>query len=241
MSTPIQASARVRRSKSPSTFPVSITCSCLEAESYGIGQPPFEVSYQSTRGHHTSKETLKSAQGLAILHLGIEPGVYRYDIMDVQDSNYPSTALSTTLVHTVHARPSVTFASDNSKPFCLDSPLKGDLKAHFTGTPPFKLHLSVRKPASTRVKDYRIDVNAIEWKLDIPEHSLSEIGRHEVTITRVEDASGCEWMVNDGDRLISTLEVVESARIVPVTNVEDVCVGDTLDFLLQGKAPWTIE
>jgi len=35
--------------------------------------------------------------------------------------------------------------------------------------------------------------------------------------------------------------VVESARIVPVSQNKDLCVGDTLDFLLQGKAPWTIE
>jgi len=37
------------------------------------------------------------------------------------------------------------------------------------------------------------------------------------------------------------VEVVESARIVPVSKAEDLCVGDTLDFLLQGKAPWVIE
>jgi nucleoporin POM152 len=76
--------------------------------------------------------------------------------------------------------------------------------------------------------------------LDLPDHVAEEIGRHEVSILKLEDASGCEWEVHEQDRLSTVVDVVESARIVAVNSVEDLCVGDRLDFLLQGKAPWTI-
>lgn len=87
---------------------------------------------------------------------------------------------------------------------------------------------------------YDIDVPGSEWTLDLP-HAMKEIGRHEVSVTSLSDQSGCEWVIHDEDRLTTSLEVVESARIVAVNQVENLCVGDTLDFLLQGKAPWTIE
>jgi nucleoporin POM152 len=70
---------------------------------------------------------------------------------------------------------------------------------------------------------------------------VNEIGRYEVSIVSMSDISDCEQMIYETDRLSTTVEVVESARIVPVSQNKDLCVGDTLDFLLQGKAPWTIE
>jgi nucleoporin POM152 len=90
------------------------------------------------------------------------------------------------------------------------------------------------------VATYNVDVAGQEWAMDLP-HTMKEVGRHEVVVTSLVDQSGCEWAIGDEDVMSSVVEVVESARIVPVNQVEDLCVGDTLDFLLQGKAPWTIE
>jgi len=70
---------------------------------------------------------------------------------------------------------------------------------------------------------------------------VNEIGRYEVSIVSMSDISDCEQIVYESDQLSTTVEVVESARIVSVSQNKDLCVGDTLDFLLQGKAPWTIE
>jgi len=70
---------------------------------------------------------------------------------------------------------------------------------------------------------------------------VNEIGRYEVSIVSMSDISDCDQIVYESDQLSTTVEVVESARIVPVSQNKDLCVGDTLDFLLQGKAPWTIE
>ncbi|WWD16439.1 hypothetical protein CI109_100865 [Kwoniella shandongensis] len=205
------------------------------------GQAPFELGYRYTADGRTSKHILKSAQETGILHLATEPGHHRYDFMTLADGNYPQTDVSIVLEHDVHSRPSVSFTKHNSRPICLDSPLSSDAKIHLKGVAPFKLSLAVRKPASTSVTTHQVTVNSHDWTLDLLEHEMKEIGRHEVMITRVEDQSGCEQVVNDEDELRTTVEVVESARIVAVDERRDLCVGDSLDFLLQGKAPWTIE
>ncbi|WVQ78800.1 hypothetical protein IAT38_000891 [Cryptococcus sp. DSM 104549] len=205
------------------------------------GQPPYELSYRYTADGRTSKHTLKSAQETGILHLASEPGHHRYDLLSIKDGNYPSTDVAITLEQDVFSRPSVSFVKHSGRPICLDSPLVTDAKLKFEGAGPWEATLAVRKPASTAVVEYRIVSASPEWTLSLPEHQLTDIGRHEVTVTRVKDSGGCEWEIGERDELRTMVEVVESARIVSVDERRDLCVGDSLDFLLQGKAPWTIE
>ena len=160
--------------------------------------------------------------------------------MELKDSNYARNPVHIVVDHDVHSRPSASFTKANPRPICLDSRITGDAKLKLTGLAPFEIEVSVRKPANSRVETFNIKVEGQEWTLDVP-YLVKDVGRHEITITGVKDASGCLWDIRDGDVLSTTVEVVESARIVPVSNVRDLCVGDTLDFLLQGKAPWTVE
>lgn len=37
-----------------------------------------------------------------------------------------------------------------------------------------------------------------------------------------------------------TIEVAETANIAPVGSKEDICVGETVEYILQGSAPWTV-
>lgn len=207
------------------------------------GQSPFELGYRYTSEGRTSKHTLKSAQETGILHLAAEPGHHRYDFLTLADGNYPQTDISITLEHDVYSRPSASFSKANTKSLCLDSALVSDAKIQLKGVAPFVLTLSVRKPASTTSTTHTIAVKDTEWALEMPfdELKLNEIGRYEITIMKVEDGSGCEQVVNERDELRTVVEVVESAKIVAVDQKMDLCVGDSLDFLLQGKAPWTIE
>lgn len=201
---------------------------------------PFELGYRYTTEGRTSKHGLKSAQETGILHLATEPGHHRYDLLELKDTNYPNNPLALTIEHDVYSRPSASFIKQNSISICLDQDLKSDAKIKLNGKAPFELSLAVRKPASTSVKEYKVTVENKDWTLDLP-HTLTEVGRHEVSLVSVQDASGCLQEVHDSDRLTTIVEVVESAKIVPVGQQGDLCVGDTLDFLLQGKAPWTIE
>ncbi|EIW69014.1 hypothetical protein TREMEDRAFT_71756 [Tremella mesenterica DSM 1558] len=204
------------------------------------GEAPYELAYRYTVEGRTTRHTLKSAQESGVLHLAIEPGHHRYDFISLGDSNYPTSPISHAVEHDVHSQPSVTFIRPNSIPICLDTSLKGDAKVRLQGKAPFTINLTVRKPASTQLFTHTVMVKTNEWTLDVP-YVVKDIGRHEVSIISVTDDSGCAQIVNDDDRLSTVVEVVESARIVPVTALEDLCEGDNLDFLLQGKAPWTIE
>lgn len=208
------------------------------------GAAPFEVKYRHThetpRSPSTSTSTLKSAQDTGILHLDTEPGRHHYEFTDLRDANYANTPVSISLIHEVHDRPSVSFVRGNSRPLCLDSTISSDARVRFQGKAPFTLNLAVRKPGSAEIVQFPVVSETHEWALDLP-FVTTEIGRHEISIVGMSDSGGCEWIVHDQDRLSTVVEVVESARIVPITQVEDLCIGDRLDFLLQGKAPWTIE
>jgi nucleoporin POM152 len=215
-----------------------IQCGILDSPS---GQAPFEVGYRYTSSGHTSRRILKAAQETGILHLDTAPGHHRYDFIDLRDSNYPNTPVALSVEHDVHSRPSASFTKGNTKPLCLDSSLKGEAKIRLEGKAPFTINLAIKKPASSRVISQTIQTDSHEWTLDIPSYTVTDIGRHEIIISSITDSSGCDQVIHDSDKLSTIIEVVESARIVPVSQVTDLCVGDTLDFLLQGKSPWTIE
>jgi nucleoporin POM152 len=205
-----------------------------------LGQAPYEATYRYTTAGHTSRHTLKSAQETGILHLNTEPGQHRYDFTELKDANYASNPIQLSVEHDVYSRPSVSFIKSNTKPLCLDQQLKTDAKIRLEGKAPFTINLAVRKPASSKVESHTVVAKSNEWTLDLP-LAVTEIGRYEVSIVSMSDISDCEQVVHETDRLSTTVEVVESARIVSVSQTKDLCVGDTLDFLLQGKAPWTIE
>ena len=207
------------------------------------GEGPFELVYKHTKNGSPSTHTLKSAQNTGILHLATEPGSHRYDILRVGDSNYAAAAIPEPIAvsHEINSRPSVSFGRQNTRKLCLDSALASDAKVYFEGKAPFEIEIAIRRPASVKVDTYAVTASKNEWTLDLPQHILKDIGRHEVTITRMADKTGCEWIVHDLDRLSTMVEAVESARIVPVTQAQDLCVGDTLEFELQGTAPWSVE
>jgi nucleoporin POM152 len=203
---------------------------------------PFELTYRYTADGKTSRHTLKSAKEIGILHLASEPGQHRYDMTQLKDSNYENNPIAFSLDHVVHSRPSVSFTKTNTGPLCLDSPLHTTAKITFKGKAPFQLNLAVRQPASTKMTTHTLTIPKHEWTLDLPDVTLTEIGKYEITIMSISDDSGCLQDILDSDILSTTVEVVESARIVAVNpHLQDLCVGDTLDFLLQGKAPWSVE
>ena len=205
-----------------------------------VGQAPFEMAYRYTSNGKTSRHTLKSARSSGVLQLSSEAGSHRYDFLEAKDFNYPSSKLSLSLEHEVHGRPSASFSRSNSRPVCLDGILEGDAKVKLQGKAPFMMEIGVRRPATSKVQSFTVEVKSTEWSLELP-YELRDTGRHEISILSISDALGCEQEIRDGDVTSTTVDVVDSARIVPITPVEDLCVGDTLEFLLQGKAPWTVE
>ncbi|TXT07511.1 hypothetical protein VHUM_03231 [Vanrija humicola] len=206
-----------------------------------VGLSPFEVKYKYSVGSKASEHALKSAQEIGVLHLDSSPGRHKYQFTSVRDDIYENTPVDFTLEHDVHARPSATFVKQNTLTLCRDAALVTDAKVRLTGEAPFTLQLGVRKPASAEVVPHVVRVPTRDWKLEIPKETVAEVGRYEITILGIADAAGCEFVIEDSDVHATTLDVVETARVVSIDHKTDLCVGDTLDFLLQGKAPWIVE
>jgi nucleoporin POM152 len=214
-----------------------------EEDAVGVqftGTAPFDISYLYS-GAAAREHTLKSAQSVGILHLPSEAGLHRYAFRSVRDANYAKTGVDFSLHVQINARPTARISRPNRLTLCRDSPLNTDAKVRLTGAAPFSLTLGVRRPASSDVVPYTVRVNSDEWALALPQEIASEVGRYEVSVMSVSDASGCAFVFEDDAILSTSIEVVETARVVAVSHDEDMCVGDTLDFLLQGKAPWVVE
>lgn len=205
------------------------------------GSSPFEISYKYDHAHMSREHVLKSAQSVGILHLTSDPGLHRYFFTRVRDSNYDRTPVDFRLEVPVHGRPSARISRPNTISLCRDSSLDTDAKVKLSGTAPYTLNLGLRRPASPDVVPHMINVDSDEWTISLPHEVVSEVGRYEISILSVSDASGCDYVFEDDSILSTTVEVVETARVVPVTHETDYCVGDTLDFLLQGKSPWIVE
>lgn len=159
--------------------------------------------------------------------------------------------------------PSATFRQDSKPPrYCVDDELgrsstSTGLLLHLTGKAPFDLELEVKAVGSSN-KPTRFPVHNIEtndWSVVIP-FAFKKAGKHEVTVWSVRDANGCETIVDktaktgasqwdEEQRQVvrapaATVDVADVATIKALSPQSDHCVGESLDFLLQGISPWTI-
>ncbi|KAL7424677.1 hypothetical protein Q5752_000361 [Cryptotrichosporon argae] len=204
------------------------------------GRLPFEVGYKYSLDGKTSDRVLKSAQDTGVLHLGSEQGHHSYQFTTLRDTDYENTPVFIKLEHDVHSRPTAAFVKQSTKSLCVESQLNTDAKIKLYGKAPFTLTMATRRPAAADTTKHMVAVNGYEWTPAFGEIA-KDVGSYEISIVSVADASGCAEAVPDSAIRTTTLDVVETARIVPVGHDADICVGDTLDFLLQGKAPWIVE
>lgn len=111
----------------------------------------------------------------------------------------------------------------------------------FQGQAPFKLKLSIKNVATSEVRYADVDVPTHEWLVDVPTHTLDTVGPHLVNIESFEDSSPCSPSEVDANRRTFRIDVSETAAIVPFDRREQWCVGDILQFQLEGTAPWRVE
>ena len=119
------------------------------------------------------------------------------------------------------------------------------------GTPPFMLELELRPVATARTAGrpagYRFTRTGIASTSYVPrlapgEFAFGASGAWELVILQVGDAHACGTYASSDAAPLATLpiEVVETAGIVPATTRTDYCVGERIDYILQGTSPWTV-
>ncbi|KZT44453.1 hypothetical protein SISSUDRAFT_1038969 [Sistotremastrum suecicum HHB10207 ss-3] len=240
------------------TFRKEPICSGLEdhVELDIHGRPPFQFKYKTTRqGSLSETSTFNSIQTRARFQLQTSnPGRYVYEFEQLGDALYPLTAIA----HGSHSskilrfeqdvlgRPSARFKNSERLTYCLndafvpthDAPSDGTIV--LTGIPPFFLELSLMNLGSGEVRKERVQLLEQEWKMSIPDFVFSTGGPHRITIDSVADDSGCSQADVDAESQTLWIDVAETAAIVPFDRRQDFCVGELLQFQLEGTPPWKI-
>jgi nucleoporin POM152 len=216
------------------------------------GQGPFHVPYRHTHkaidGHkETSMQTLRFAQDHGALHLSSIPGEHTYDVMAVGDHAYPLSGdkkIDKTPIYTftqkVNLRPRATVESPKKPSLCLNDTLKkgsaDSSVVHLRGEPPFAIDIEILPPGSRKPVVHTInDILSHKWPISLPDHVFTVPGTHRLRVAGIRDASKCAAEVSEDDIVSMDIDVVEPASIMAVDRRKHHCVGDMLDFVLQGE------
>lgn len=225
----------------------------LSVQGHGPFNVPYRHTHETDNWHKdTSVQSLRFAQDHGALHLSSIPGKHTYEILAVGDHAYPLSGDGKynkmplyTIQQRVNLRPRATVESPKRPSLCLnDSLKKGSAEGsvvHLQGEAPFSLDIEILPPGSRKPRRHVInDISSHNWHIALPEHIFGVPGTHRLSVTGVRDASGCAAEVSEDDVVSMDIDVVEPASIVAVDRREHHCVGDMLDFVLQGTSPWTV-
>ncbi|KAI6135562.1 hypothetical protein EV401DRAFT_2052400 [Pisolithus croceorrhizus] len=183
------------------------------------------------------------------------PGRKYYEVKQIGDAAYPLHKDARTLIprserllfeQEIFRKPSAKFNTDNRLSYCLNDvlgpkdPASPDGTILLDGTPPFQLQLSIKNLAANKVRVEHIEVNDRIWRLNLPSYYFTSVGPYQVTIDSVLDSSRCEQATVDPLHRSIWIDVAETAAIIPLEKKKDFCVGDIIQFELEGTPPWTI-
>jgi nucleoporin POM152 len=226
---------------------------------YHSGQAPFKVEYSVSRDLHSVKhDSIPSAYTSVKVPLKTdEPGAYTYVFEKIGDANYDprpegvqgasSKSGKLILKQEVRERPSASFGTSSDAPISLCSrsllnPTTSGGKAliQFRGQAPFDVTLHLHLDESSQPAVRHIKGVQSPWKIDLPDFEFEHVGMYRIKIASVSDASGCDRKEREQDVAELRVEVAETASVIPLIKTRDVCVGQQLDFLLQGTKPWNL-
>lgn len=185
-----------------------------------------------------------------------QAGRVYYEVQAIGDASYPIQKHAGLIPRSqrlhfeqqVFSRPAAFFKQTTDRiTYCLNdhfvprSDHTADGKVVLQGTPPFRLELSIKNLASSEVHKEVVDTSLHEWNVDIPHYVFRTVGPHLVTIDGVQDASMCPQADIEYGMLTQWVDVAEAAVIVPFDRREDYCVGEALQFQLEGTPPWKVQ
>lgn len=228
------------------------------------GKAPFKASYKLAKGSHQADavpRTLASIQSRADLTLFTAvAGHHTYTFTGVGDFLYTTPSDKgliapeggrhgvVRLEQDVFPLPSAAFLHGPKRGFCVNDPLASrtadDLILRLEGTAPFEVELEVREDGHRQAKRFTIpNIRTKEWPVVLP-FDLTTPSAHSITLRRVSDAHGCERII-DAVATPSTASVIvpvaEIATIAPVLPQTEHCVGDFLEYVVQGAPPFTVK
>lgn len=239
--------------------------SCVQLTvSLSTGKAPFKASYTLAKGSQPAeRHQLASIQSRADLTLYTgSAGHHTYQFSGVGDSLYTDPDAAGLVAPTggrrgllrleqdVFSLPSASFLHGPKHGFCVNDPLASrsgdDLILKLEGQAPFEVEIEVREEGHRTPKTFTIpNISTKEWPLVLP-LDLHTPSSHSISIRRVQDANGCIRLVDStvtkgAARTSLVVPVAEIASIAPVLPSLDACVGDFLEYVVQGAPPFTVK
>lgn len=212
-----------------------------------VGQPPIDVAYvhrlPATEGpSQVRRHTLSTAQESVPLALDDRvPGWHTYEVVEVGDAYYARAraARGAILEHYVHARPRGAFATQKAVTACVGDTSVAWPALHLEGTPPFQVKLELRPrhvEGAADTTSFFLETHTNT--LVVPSALVPQVpGAWELAVQHIQDAH----CVEAAPTAVLRLDLVESAGVLPTSARRDYCVGERIDFVLQGTSPWTVE
>jgi nucleoporin POM152 len=156
----------------------------------------------------------------------------------------------------VLALPVARIEQERDRVYCVHSALASragaDLVVRLQGQPPFDIEMSVEEEGSHAAQLFPVEgIQGHSWPVTLP-YVFEAAGPHRVSVRKVRDANGCESRLPRTDGVTSngrgaaaaasrSIKVAEIASIAAVQPQKDHCVGESIDFVLQGAAPWKVD
>ncbi|KAF8078923.1 hypothetical protein FPV67DRAFT_84986 [Lyophyllum atratum] len=225
------------------------------------GRPPFQIMYNIAQNDNggtrvIDQPILNSIQPHTRFQLQTSnPSRMYYEVKQIGDAEYPLTKHRSAVIprserllfeQEISMRPSARFKNRNRVSHCLNDAftpsdaISSDGVVLFDGTPPFSLKLSIKNIGTSQVDMINVEVLELTWKIDLPSYIFQSIGPHLVTIESVHDASHCPPAALDAISSSIWVDVAETAAIIPFDRRVDYCVGEVIQFQLEGVPPWNI-
>ncbi|CBQ68582.1 Nuclear pore membrane protein [Sporisorium reilianum SRZ2] len=250
-------------------FPLDVEYEHI-APSWSASAEPEAAAPLASAAHEVAlhgkrrKTAFTSALGTTNLELSTAlPGWHTYIIDSVGDAVYApsklqgfSTESPRRLEQMVLPLPGASFASLPSKhrrpSLCVGDGLdrlSSLPTVKLQGQAPFTVTFEVVSTSGVVAHRFtRSGIKTHEYKLELgtDEFAFSGKGVWSIRVVQVTDANQCQSApvqeskrVGQDDKAM-TIEVAETADIASVSTREDYCIGEMVEFALQGSPPWTV-
>ncbi|RIA95339.1 hypothetical protein C1645_757783 [Glomus cerebriforme] len=207
------------------------------------GRAPWIINYNivSTRETIVHQQTI-GFPSTRIRLMTENPGLHIYNFSSIADDIYTeSNEILLVLKQTVLSNPNARFVNTEIVYHCVGTAFTRDdsIMIEMDGVPPFSLVFEVMHESSNHVETLRMEsINNTLYYFQ-PREKFSLVGQYTITIVYVSDSQGCSRSLEGLDKTL-IVQVTDAASIDRTFHQQVHCVGDILEYSLQGILPLNI-
>ncbi|KAF9165816.1 hypothetical protein BGX21_002942 [Mortierella sp. AD011] len=213
------------------------------------GKAPFVLRYRtvykSTKGGkdvQTLHEERSQHSTMRIPIMTDQAGDVSYHFETISDAIYQNVEVrhekkAVVFKHVIRAPPTARLVNTAQQLYCKNevTGVKEKISIQIQdGVGPFSLAIEIMRPNQALAeKLFEHDVvprNGIyEWTLPA---KFTEMGLYKVSILRITDVNGC----SSGAASTVEFDILDTPSITPLRSIKDACVGDKIEYSIQGEA-----